>query len=43
MNENRVLGNDIRAYIMPIERSIAIDTELDFQFADLLMKKGERR
>jgi len=43
MNENRVLGNDTRAYIMPIERSIDIDTELDFQFADLLMKKGERR
>ncbi len=39
MKESRVLGNDTRAYVMPPERSIDIDTELDFKFAELLMKE----
>ena len=39
MKESRVLGRDTRAYIMPLERSIDIDTELDFKLADLLMRE----
>lgn len=39
MKENRLLGRDTRAHIMPLERSIDIDTELDFKLADLLMKE----
>jgi len=39
MKESRVLGNDTRAYVMPPERSIDIDTELDFKFSDVLMKE----
>lgn len=41
MKENRLLGRDTRAYIMPLERSIDIDTELDFKLAALLI--GERK
>jgi CMP-N,N'-diacetyllegionaminic acid synthase len=39
MKENRVLGRDTKAYIMPFERSIDIDTELDFKLAELLMRE----
>jgi len=39
MKENRVLGGDMRAYIMPVERSVDIDTELDFKLAELLIKE----
>ena len=41
MKENRVLGSDTGAYVMPPERSVDIDTERDFRLADLLM--GERK
>lgn len=43
MKENRVLGRDTRAYIMPQERSIDIDTELDFKLAGILLKNRLRR
>jgi len=39
MKENRVLGRDTKAYIMPLERSIDIDTELDFKLAEFLMRE----
>lgn len=39
MEQSRVGGGDMRAYIMPIERSVDIDTELDFKLAELLMKE----
>lgn len=39
MKENRLLGRDTRAHIMPLERSVDIDTELDFKLADLLMRE----
>lgn len=41
IREGRLLGNDTRAYIMPSERSVDIDTELDFKLAEVLIK--ERR
>ncbi|GAI57724.1 unnamed protein product, partial [marine sediment metagenome] len=31
MEQNRVMGNDNRPFIMPLERSIDIDTDLDFK------------
>jgi len=39
MKENRLLGDDTRAYIMKPEDSIDIDTELDFKIAELIMKE----
>lgn len=42
INENKVLGTDSRAYIMPVERSVDIDTELQFMLAELLMKGRKR-
>lgn len=39
MGENKVLGKDTRATIMPLERSVDIDTELDFKFAEFLMNE----
>jgi len=39
MEQNRVLGEDTQAYVMPSERSIDIDTELDFRVAELLLRE----
>lgn len=39
IRENRLLGNDTRAYIMNQADSIDIDTELDFKLAELLIKE----
>lgn len=36
---NGFFGENTKAYIMPQERSVDIDTELDFEWAQLLMKK----
>jgi len=43
MKQNTVMGNDTRAYIMPVERSIDIDTETDFKLAEVLMRQMEYR
>lgn len=39
MNEGRVLGKDTRALVMPLEKSVDIDTVLDFKLAELLIKE----
>lgn len=39
MEQNRVVGGHMRAYIMPVETSIDIDTEIDLKFAELLMRE----
>lgn len=41
MKENRVMGNDTRAYIMTPERSIDVDTELDLKLAELVIRESE--
>ncbi len=39
---NEVLyGNDMRGYVMPAERSVDIDTELDFAMAETILKAKE--
>lgn len=37
MNQSSIWGSVIRPYIMPEERSLSVDTELDLKFAELLM------
>lgn len=41
MENNSIWGNVIRPYIMPEERSVSIDSELDFKLAELML--GDRR
>lgn len=43
MRQGKVMGDDTRAYIMPQERSVDIDTELDFKLAELLMRERDGR
>jgi CMP-N,N'-diacetyllegionaminic acid synthase len=38
LNQNSFIGNDCRAYIMPPEHAINIDTPLDLKFAEYLLK-----
>lgn len=38
MEQNMIYGKDCRAYVMPQERSLDIDTEEDFKLAEYLMK-----
>ncbi|MFQ5833192.1 MAG: N-acetylneuraminate synthase family protein [Candidatus Thorarchaeota archaeon] len=37
--ENRLLGQQVIPYIMPSERSVDIDTELDFRIAESLIRR----
>lgn len=39
LNNNTLFNTDTLLYVMPEERSIDIDTELDFSIVDFLMKK----
>ena len=39
LEENRILGNNTLAYIMPQERSIDIDTQTDLKLAEALLKE----
>lgn len=38
MNQNTVMGKDTRVYIMPLQRSVDIDTEFDFKLAEELFE-----
>jgi CMP-N-acetylneuraminic acid synthetase len=39
MRSGELFGPDMRGYVMPIERSVDIDTELDFILAEILLQK----
>jgi CMP-N,N'-diacetyllegionaminic acid synthase len=40
MEQNTYYGEDMRGYLMPDERSIDIDTEVDFRIAELFMGRA---
>jgi len=42
INERSFKGRDSRAYVMPPERSVNIDEEVDFILADILMRNLDR-
>lgn len=37
MRQNSIWGQTIRPYVMPLERSVSIDTELDLKLAEIMM------
>lgn len=39
IDSGQIIGDDCRAYEMPRERSVDINDEIDFEFAEFLMKK----
>ena len=39
MNNRKIINRETFAKLMPIERSIDIDTEFDFSIAEFLLKK----
>ena len=39
IENNEVIGSDCRAYVMPQERSIDINSELDFAFAEFMLQR----
>ena len=39
MERNSIWGDVIRPYVMPPERSVGIDSELDFKLVELLMRQ----
>lgn len=41
MKQNSLVGHNTGAYIMSLERSVDIDTELDFRLTELLMSERE--
>ena len=43
MEGNSLYGKDIRAYVMPEERSLDVDTLLDLRIMDLLLKDQRRK
>ena len=43
VKQNTISGEDTRAHIMPLERSIDIDTEIDLELADLLMRRRQSK
>lgn len=43
MNENKIFTNNTKAVIMPQERSIDLDRQLDFEFADFLLERINKR
>jgi len=43
MKANSIFDGRVKSVIIPKERAVDIDTELDFQFAEYLMTKGMKR
>jgi len=41
LSDERVVSTNTGLYVMPEERSIDIDTELDFAFVEFLASRGE--
>ena len=41
LNENKLFLENTGLYVMPEERSIDIDTELDYKFVEYLMKEND--
>lgn len=41
MEKGHLYSGDVRGYVMPVERSIDLDSELDFALAELLLQMGE--
>ena len=39
MNHGSIWGDVIRPYVMPPERSVGVDSELDLMLVDLLLKE----
>jgi len=39
MNQGSIWGRTIRPYVMPLERSVSIDSEIDFKLAEILMSE----
>jgi CMP-N-acetylneuraminic acid synthetase len=39
MEKGKLYSGDVRGYIMPVERSIDLDSELDFAVAELLLNR----
>jgi CMP-N-acetylneuraminic acid synthetase len=42
IEKNSVWGDIIRPYIMPLERSVSVDTELDLKMVEILMQEQMR-
>ena len=40
MKENRIIGKKCGAVVMPLERSVDIDTELDFKIIETIIREG---
>jgi len=43
MERNSLYGSDCRPYVMPFERSINIDDELDLAFAEFMLRRQETK
>ncbi|MGD9722087.1 MAG: hypothetical protein AB7O59_12405 [Pirellulales bacterium] len=43
IDRGQVIGDDCRGYVMPRERSLDINEELDLQFAEFLLSRGATR
>ena len=43
IDRGQMIGDDCRAYVMPRERSLDINEELDLQFAEFLVARKERK
>ncbi len=43
MHKNSIWGETIRPYVMPEERSLNIDSEMDLKLVDLIMSENLRK